>query len=93
MQNDEDRKKAASVIRQFNRMYAPHEAREDTVLFPALHQVLSAKELASLGEQFEARVLRHGQAELRKQISIFVTLPAIPLLLLNRPPRPAKAAA
>jgi hemerythrin-like domain-containing protein len=37
----------------FIRMYRPHEAREDTVLFPALHKLLSAKRLKELGEQFE----------------------------------------
>ena len=34
-------------------MYRPHEAREDTVLFPALHKLVSAKKLKDLGEQFE----------------------------------------
>jgi hemerythrin-like domain-containing protein len=34
-------------------MYRPHEAREDTVLFPALHGLLSAEQLHELGEQFE----------------------------------------
>jgi hemerythrin-like domain-containing protein len=37
----------------FIRMYRPHEAREDTVLFPALHKIVSAKQLKELGEQFE----------------------------------------
>ena len=37
----------------FIRMYRPHEAREDTVLFPSQHKVFSAKELKDLGEQFE----------------------------------------
>src|SRR5205814_2393637 len=37
----------------FIRMYRPHEAREDTVLFPALRTVLPAKEIKDLGEQFE----------------------------------------
>jgi len=37
----------------FIRMYRPHEAREDTVLFPALHKIVPAKRLAELGEQFE----------------------------------------
>lgn len=37
----------------FVRMYRPHEAREDTVLFPALYKVVLAKEVAELGEQFE----------------------------------------
>jgi hemerythrin-like domain-containing protein len=34
-------------------MYRPHKAREDTVLFPAFHSVVSPKEYASLGEAFE----------------------------------------
>jgi hypothetical protein len=34
-------------------MYRPHEAREDTVLFPALHTVISTKQVKELGEQFE----------------------------------------
>jgi hemerythrin-like domain-containing protein len=42
-----------SAIHAFVRMYRPHEAREDTVLFPALHAILSPKELAALGERFE----------------------------------------
>ncbi|HEY1380200.1 MAG TPA: hemerythrin domain-containing protein [Gemmataceae bacterium] len=37
----------------FVRMYRPHEAREDTVLFPALHKIVPAKRLKDLGEQFE----------------------------------------
>jgi hemerythrin-like domain-containing protein len=37
----------------FIRMYRPHEAREDTVLFPALHKIIPAKQLKDLGEQFE----------------------------------------
>jgi len=41
------------VLRQFICMYRPHEAREDTVLFPALRRIVSAHEYGSLGEQFE----------------------------------------
>jgi len=37
------------------RMYAPHEAREDTVLFPALHDVVSKQEYGALGEDFEKK--------------------------------------
>jgi hemerythrin-like domain-containing protein len=37
----------------FNRMYRPHEAREDTVLFPALHGVVSKHEYDAMGEEFE----------------------------------------
>ena len=36
-------------------MYAPHEAREDTVLFPALHDVVSKQEYGALGEDFEKK--------------------------------------
>jgi len=37
----------------FNHMYRPHEAREDTVLFPALHKVVSRHEYDAMGEEFE----------------------------------------
>jgi hemerythrin-like domain-containing protein len=37
----------------FIRMYRPHEAREDTVLFPALHRLVPAREMRELGERFE----------------------------------------
>jgi hemerythrin-like domain-containing protein len=40
-------------LQQFIRMYRPHEAREDTVLFPALHSIVSRHEYDSLGEEFE----------------------------------------
>jgi hemerythrin-like domain-containing protein len=44
-----------SAIRQFIRMYRPHEAREDTVLFPAFHKLLTPDEYDALGDQLEAR--------------------------------------
>src|SRR5262249_54523416 len=44
-------KELVEAVRAFVRMYRPHEAREDTVLFPALHKVVSAKKLADLGDQ------------------------------------------
>ncbi|NVO30270.1 hemerythrin domain-containing protein [Hymenobacter lapidiphilus] len=40
-------------MRQFYRMYTPHEAREDTELYPALHQLVSRHEYDSMGEEFE----------------------------------------
>jgi hypothetical protein len=36
-------------------MYEPHEAREDTVLFPALHKIVSPHEFGALGEEFEKK--------------------------------------
>ena len=50
---EDNRKEVVVATRAFIRMYRPHEAREDTVLFPALHKILTAKRLAELGEQFE----------------------------------------
>lgn len=44
-----------SAMRQFVRMYRPHAAREDTVLFPALHSIVSPREFQALGEKFENR--------------------------------------
>jgi hypothetical protein len=37
----------------FNNMYSPHEAREDTVLFPAFRKIVSVHEYDALGEEFE----------------------------------------
>ncbi|MEN6449021.1 MAG: hemerythrin domain-containing protein [Thermoguttaceae bacterium] len=45
--------KFVPACRQFLRMYRPHAAREDTVLFPALHRILTAAEMDKLGDQFE----------------------------------------
>jgi hemerythrin-like domain-containing protein len=47
----------------FIRMYEPHEAREDTVVFPALRDVLPPKEFRELAERFEDEEhQRFGQA-------------------------------
>jgi hemerythrin-like domain-containing protein len=43
----------AQRLRAFNRMYRPHAAREDTLLFPAFHDLLGEKAYDELGEQFE----------------------------------------
>ena len=43
----------SSSIVSFIRMYRPHEAREDTVLFPALHKLVSRHEYDAMGEEFE----------------------------------------
>jgi hemerythrin-like domain-containing protein len=48
-----DQKALSRAIDAFVRMYRPHAAREDTVLFPALHEIASPAELAELGESFE----------------------------------------
>ena len=51
----DDRKRLADSMARFVRMYRPHEAREDTVLFPALRKIVSRHEYDALGEDFEKR--------------------------------------
>ncbi len=48
-------KKMAPPARSFIRMYRPHAAREDTVLFPDFKQLLPEQEYRQLGERFEER--------------------------------------
>jgi hemerythrin-like domain-containing protein len=52
---DADRQQLAGALQGFVRMYAPHEAREDTVLFPAIHEIVSKQEYDALGEEFEKK--------------------------------------
>ena len=49
------RSELAANMRQFIRMYEPHAAREDTVLFPAFAELVSEKELHALMETFEQK--------------------------------------
>ena len=55
LKNADDRRKLADFMAQFIRMYNPHEAREDTVLFPAFRKIVSWHEYDSLGEDFEKK--------------------------------------
>lgn len=55
LKSDEDRRTLSRTLRSFARMYNPHAAREDTVLFPALHGIVSAEEYDDLGEDFEKK--------------------------------------
>jgi hemerythrin-like domain-containing protein len=77
-----DTQTLSTSLAAFNRMYRPHEAREDTVLFPALHGVVSKHEYDAMGEEFE-RIERKTfggdgfdmavdqVAELEKQLGIY----------------------
>jgi hemerythrin-like domain-containing protein len=47
------RQKLAAQLHSFWRMYRPHAAREDTVLFVALRSVVSPREFAEMGDKFE----------------------------------------
>jgi hemerythrin-like domain-containing protein len=46
------RARLAAAMQAFDRMYEPHEAREDTVVFPAFRRIVSPAELAGLGQHF-----------------------------------------
>ena len=72
----------ALYLSLYIRMFRPHEAREDTVLFPALHQLISREEYEKLGDKFEE--IEHQQfgedgferavhkvAEIEKQLGIY----------------------
>jgi hemerythrin-like domain-containing protein len=80
--SNDDRAKLAQALRHFVRMYRPHEAREDTVLFPELRKIVSGHEFDALGEQFETNehkqfgadgfeLYRDKVAALEKQLGIY----------------------
>lgn len=68
-------KELAQSLRQFIRMYRPHESREDTVLFPAVRSLMTTKEYDDLGEQFEDREHQlfgeHGFEDIVGQVTEF----------------------
>jgi len=53
LRTDDDRRMLRDALRHFVRMFSAHEAREDTVLFPAFRALVSANEYDSLGDEFE----------------------------------------
>lgn len=50
-----DSDKLSEALRSFLRMYRPHEAREDTVVFPAFRTIVSKHEYDALGDDFEKK--------------------------------------
>jgi hemerythrin-like domain-containing protein len=52
-QLETEQQKLVQLLSAFNYMYRPHEAREDTVLFPAFRKIVSRHEYDALGEEFE----------------------------------------
>jgi len=50
---DTEKQQLIDALTTFNFMYRPHEAREDTILFPAFRKIVSKHEYDSLGEEFE----------------------------------------
>nr|WP_295901928.1 hemerythrin domain-containing protein [uncultured Bdellovibrio sp.] len=55
LKNNDERDKLKTALQSFVKMYRAHEAREDTVLFPAFKNVVGEKEYHQLGENFEER--------------------------------------
>jgi hemerythrin-like domain-containing protein len=53
--NPTDALKLIKLLNDFNNMYRPHEAREDTVLFPSIRKIISGNEYFALGEDFEQK--------------------------------------
>ena len=58
-----------NMLYQVVRMYEPHEAREDTILFPAFRKIVSEHEYDALGEEFEKKV--DAVAKLEKELGIY----------------------
>jgi hemerythrin-like domain-containing protein len=51
---DKDNKNTIkNLLQKFITMYRPHEAREDTILFPQIRSLISEKKFKELGETFE----------------------------------------
>src|SRR5206468_6274722 len=67
-----------SLLKKFIAMYRPHEAREDTDLFPKVRSLISEKAFKELGETFEDtehKLFEGGfQALLKKEEDIEKTL-------------------
>ena len=53
LKNADHRTQLVGHMKAFIRMYEPHEAREDTVLFPAFQKLVSSNEYDSIGEEME----------------------------------------
>jgi hemerythrin-like domain-containing protein len=64
-----DRRAFAESLRRFVRMYEPHAAFEDTILFPTFRELVGDKQLAKLQDVFEdkEKALPHGGFE--KQVA------------------------
>jgi len=78
----DDTNELITLLQAFNTMYRPHEAREDTILFPAFKEVVSRHEYDALGEDFEKKehekfgdngfvTMVDRVAEIEKQIGIY----------------------
>jgi hemerythrin-like domain-containing protein len=87
----ESQRQLVIAVRQFIRRYRPHEAREDTVLFPTFRKIVSADRIKELGDQFENEENRlfgnegfektvNQVAEIEKQLGIYQLSQFTPVL-------------
>jgi len=53
LQQPTERQKLITYLEDFIRMYRPHAAWEDTVLYPAFRSVITPQEFDALGDKFE----------------------------------------
>ncbi|WP_154017802.1 hemerythrin domain-containing protein [Candidatus Protochlamydia phocaeensis] len=95
LKDEEQKHLLAHYLRLYIRMFRPHEAREDTVLFPAFRKLLSQDEYDKLGDKFEEREHRlFGEngfektvdqlAEIEKQLNIYNLSQFTPNLKRNK---------
>jgi hemerythrin-like domain-containing protein len=71
----ESRSRLIASIQGFIAMYRPHEAREDTELFPKLRSIVSANEFDAMGEDFERDERRKfGEDGFKKYVAQVVEL-------------------
>lgn len=63
------RKVLAQHLAMFTRLYRPHAAREDTVLFPAIRQAMTPTQYDKMGELFEDREVQlFGEGGFEKMV-------------------------
>jgi len=55
LKDAKSRQQLEGQLAAFVRMYRPHEAREDTILFPEIHWIVSKSEFEALGDDFEKK--------------------------------------
>jgi hemerythrin-like domain-containing protein len=53
LKNPDEKRQLGQYLHLFIRMYRPHKSREDTILFPAFHSIVSPQEYETLGDKFE----------------------------------------
>ena len=53
LKNPGERQIIGAILSSFIRMYGPHAAWEDTVLYPAFRSVITPREFVALGDKFE----------------------------------------